>query len=75
MNDRKQRTRRRLWILPAASLAGMLGGCGVTLEDGYRPKPIDSSPEVRRSYYASPFTDEANATPAGKPAPDLHGGR
>ena len=35
-------------------------GCGVTLEDGYKPHSLDASPDLRRAYYASPFTDQAN---------------
>lgn len=36
-------------------------GCGVTLEDGYKPKVLSASPEVRKGYYASPFSDQAAA--------------
>jgi len=35
-------------------------GCSSTLETGYVPRPLGgSSTEVRRGYYAQPFTPEA----------------
>jgi len=35
-------------------------GCSSTLETGYVPRPLGgSSSEVRRGYYAQPFTPEA----------------
>ena len=47
---------RFLLILSGAILAG----CSSTLETGYQPRPLGgSSPEVRRGYYAQPFTPEA----------------
>jgi hypothetical protein len=36
-------------------------GCGVDMEDGYKPRSLNTSPTQRRSYYASPFTPEAEA--------------
>jgi hypothetical protein len=36
-------------------------GCGVDMEDGYKPRTLNTSPTQRRSYYASPFTPEAEA--------------
>lgn len=44
-----------------ALLALGLCSCSSTLETGYKPRPLDASPEMRRSYYASPFTPEAKA--------------
>lgn len=38
----------------------LLAGCNATLEDGYQPKPLNATPDVRKSYYASPFTDSAD---------------
>ena len=43
------------------SLGALVAGCGTTLEDGYKPRTLGSTPEVRKSYYASPFTDQAEA--------------
>lgn len=40
-----------------AAMAG--AGCSSTLETGYKPRLLGSSPEVRRGYYAQPFTREA----------------
>jgi len=48
----------------AIGLASLIGGCGVTLEDGYKPHNLDASADMRKSYYASPFTDSANAAGA-----------
>ncbi len=37
-------------------------GCGeAALETGYKPHSLTDSPAIRRSYYASPFTPEAQA--------------
>ncbi|HWE02118.1 MAG TPA: hypothetical protein VG326_06870 [Tepidisphaeraceae bacterium] len=47
--------------LALVALASFIGGCGVTMEDGYKPHSLDASADMRRSYYASPFTDNANA--------------
>ena len=35
------------------------GGCSSKLETGYKPRLLGSSEEVRRGYYAEPFTPEA----------------
>lgn len=35
------------------------GGCNPALEDGYKPHALGASPDIRRSYYASPFTEQA----------------
>jgi hypothetical protein len=40
-------------LLPA------LAGCSNTLETGYKPTSLGASASLRRSYYASPFTPEA----------------
>jgi len=39
--------------------AMIAGGCSSTLETGYKPRLLGSSPETRRGYYAEPFTPEA----------------
>ena len=39
----------------------VLAGCADTLETGYKPRPLHDSPTMRRSYYARPFTPEAQA--------------
>jgi len=54
-----------LIAMVAGIVAGSSIGCTVTLEDGYKPKPLDASADVRKSYYASPFTDAANASNQG----------
>jgi hypothetical protein len=49
-----------LFIL-AAGCVICLAGCGSTLETGYEYRPLGSSAAVRRGFYASPYTPEANA--------------
>ena len=50
-------------VMVAAALAFggamIAGGCSSTLETGYKPRLLGSSPETRRGYYAEPFTPEA----------------
>ncbi|MEA2734044.1 MAG: hypothetical protein QOE14_495 [Humisphaera sp.] len=47
-------------IMPALGLIfAFAGGCSSKLETGYKPRMLGSSPEVRRGYYAQPFTPEA----------------
>src|SRR5207248_2669055 len=36
-------------------------GCSSELETGYKPHALNSSSTLRRGYYASPFTPEAEA--------------
>ncbi len=36
-----------------------LSGCASKLETGYQPRMLGSSSDVRRGYYAQPFTPEA----------------
>ncbi len=48
------------WIV-CGSLV-LLVGCSSTLEDGYKPRKLGASDAARRSYYASPFTPEANVS-------------
>ena len=48
-------------------------GCGTTLEDGYKPRSLGASPDARKSYYASPFSDQAEAG-AHESQPALHPG-
>ena len=38
-----------------------LCGCSSTLETGYQPRKLGASDEMRRGYYAQPFTPEAKA--------------
>ena len=53
--------------MPAVSWAVLLAaGCQTTLEDGYKPHSLDASPDVRKSFYASPFTDSAEAGAQGQ---------
>lgn len=54
--------RPRLFGISAVTWLGLFtAGCGVTLEDGYKPRSLDASPDARKAYYASPFTDQAAA--------------
>jgi hypothetical protein len=49
-------------VAAALALVGMAmssAGCSSKLETGYKPRLLGSSPEVRRGYYAEPFTPEA----------------
>ena len=46
-------------ILAAALALG--AGCSSTLETGYKPRKLGASDEMRRGYYAQPFTPEAQA--------------
>ena len=66
-----------LHFLAAAALVSA-GGCSSKLETGYEPRKLGSSHEVRRGYYAQPFTPEARAareyeedfgTPGGRAKP------
>ena len=36
-------------------------GCSSTLETGYMPRKLGASEEMRRGYYAQPFTPQAKA--------------
>jgi hypothetical protein len=49
----------RRWILLMS--LGVLAGCTTKLETGYKPTPLGASQAMRRSYYASPFSPEAQA--------------
>jgi hypothetical protein len=54
----------RRWAkrLVMAAVVSVAGGCGTQLETGYKPRPLDASADVRKSYYASPFSDNAEAS-------------
>jgi hypothetical protein len=68
-------------VLRAVSLlVPLLGfaGCSNKLETGYEPRRLGSSNEVRRGYYAAPFSPEARkakeyendfGSPGGPPKP------
>jgi hypothetical protein len=43
-------------------------GCSSALETGYKPHALNSSTTLRRGYYASPFTPEAEAANREKKA-------
>jgi hypothetical protein len=49
--------RKGLWL----SLLLLAAGCSSDLETGYKPVSLGASGATRRSYYASPFTPEAQA--------------
>jgi hypothetical protein len=38
-----------------------LVGCSSKLETGYEPRKLGASDEIRRGFYAQPFTPEAKA--------------
>jgi hypothetical protein len=63
--------------LCAISLCAVVG-CSEKLETGYDPRKIGSSSEVRRGFYAAPFSPEARkareyeedfGTPGGRAKP------
>ena len=58
------------WIAMIILAAG--AGCYSKLETGYVPRKLGSSEEVRRGYYAEPFTAEAAA--AKRYDDDFNGG-
>lgn len=50
---------KRGWIIFALLLTA---GCGDgALETGYKPKPLTDSITLQKGYYASPFTEAAQA--------------
>jgi len=54
------RSNRLLRAAAALAAAWFVSGCSSTLETGYVPRPLGgASTEVRRGYYAQPFTPEA----------------
>jgi hypothetical protein len=53
------RTRELVLIVFAAGMVTGVIGCSNELETGYKPQSLGASAAVRRSYYASPFTAEA----------------
>lgn len=61
-------------VVLALSAAALLFGCGSKLDDGYEPRKLGVSPEVRRSYYADPFTPEATPSQdnSGTPVSNSH---
>jgi hypothetical protein len=46
-------------VVAASAFVAIGGGCSSKLETGYKPRLLGSSAEVRRGYYAQPFTPEA----------------
>lgn len=66
INHRCRRAAPRA-IVAALALAGPLmvggagGGCASKLETGYEPRRLGASDDVRRGFYAQPFTPEARA--------------
>ena len=47
--------------IAAATVLLLVAGCSAKLETGYEPHKLGVSENVRRGYYATPFTPEANA--------------
>ena len=61
-NHPSARAAATLWVAAALAFAAVGvagGGCSSKLETGYKPRLLGTSPEVRRGYYAQPFTPEA----------------
>jgi hypothetical protein len=56
--------RKVSWIF----LLALAAGCSNQLETGYKPQSLGASSSLRRSYYASPFTPEAQAADADRDA-------
>jgi hypothetical protein len=52
----------RVLLLGGLLATIILSGCASDLETGYKPRRLSATSDVRRSYYAAPFT--AEATPA-----------
>lgn len=48
-------------ITAIAALLLSVVGCSSTLETGYVPRKLGASDDVRRGYYAQPFTPAAKA--------------
>lgn len=59
---RRRRAMSAAWLLAACLLGA---GCGTTMEDGFKPHGLDASPDMRKAYYASPFSDQANSAAGG----------
>jgi len=51
---------RTLLLMAVPSLLA-LGGCSSTLETGYEPRRLGAAEDVRRGFYAQPFTPQAKA--------------
>jgi hypothetical protein len=73
--------RRIISIVCTGGLFVGAAGCSEKLETGYEPRRLGSSSEVRRGFYAAPFSPEARkareyeqsfgdgTTPVGRPKP------
>ena len=58
----EQRRDVKSWRLLAWGIITLAAaGCSSTLETGYAPRKLGASDDVRRGYYAQPFTPEAKA--------------
>jgi hypothetical protein len=44
----------------AVVTVAMIAGCEPKLETGYSPRPLNSTPDERRAYYAPEFTPESH---------------
>ena len=51
----------------------LLSGCEPKLETGYVPRPLNSTNEDRRSYYAPAFTPESHPPKEHNNAADFQG--
>jgi hypothetical protein len=53
-----KRTTRRVFVAAVFAIGGVLG-CSEKLETGYDPRRLGASNEMRRGFYAQPFSVEA----------------
>jgi hypothetical protein len=61
------------WI--AIAVLACVVGCEPKLETGYVPRPLNSTPDERRAYYAPEFTAESHPAKEQNNAPTFGGGR
>ena len=61
VTDRRDVLRSGLLALGAVAIALGCVSCSSTLDDGYRPRPLNASSSQRRAFYATPFTPEAES--------------
>ncbi len=65
--------------MKVVSIALLLGGvaipigCEPKLETGYVPRPLNSTPDDRRAYYAPEFTPESHPPKEPTNTPDFTG--
>ncbi len=64
---------RWAWLAGAGAIALGCVGCAGTLDDGYKPRPLNASSSQRRAFYAPAFTPEAEQAGPDQPVgPSQH---